>query len=113
MRLIRCTTRPPMCARYAQGQGTGQPPLRYLTRKFSVYRRPGPCRVAAMAGLRETVLKEITEKSPADFVAEHLFDRVPHVFANRQEFIMWKRRLAVRLEVDPADLTLVGSGATG
>ncbi len=71
------------------------------------------CTLRAMSELRDTIVKEVTERPPAEFVADHLFDRVPHAFKDRAEYILWKRQLAVGLDVDPSDLTVVGSGATG
>ena len=52
--------------------------------------------------------------SSSSFVAEYIFDRIPHIFAeDRQVFIQWKHKLATLIEVDPACISIVGSAHIG
>jgi predicted nucleotidyltransferase len=63
---------------------------------------------------RDEFIAALRTKTPAHFVDDHLFDRVPAVFdADRAAFVSWKRALAERIEVDPACIAVVGSAATG
>jgi hypothetical protein len=67
-----------------------------------------------MADIREDILLALRELNSTEFIAEFLFDRIPHIFAgNRAAFVDWKTRLASGLEVDPACITLIGSSAIG
>jgi hypothetical protein len=61
-----------------------------------------------------SVLDDLRTCDPETFVSTHIFDRVPHAFADdRTGYVTWKRLLAKGLGVDSADLTVVGSAATG
>jgi hypothetical protein len=63
---------------------------------------------------RDEFISALRTKTPAAFVDDYLFDRIPTVFgADRTSYIAWKRALAERIEVDPACITLVGSAAMG
>jgi hypothetical protein len=63
---------------------------------------------------RETLVEILKRGSAGRFLEEHIFDRVPHVFASdRALFVDWKRSLAEAIEVDPACLTVVGGAAVG
>ncbi len=69
---------------------------------------------AAQCMERNTLIETLKRESVKGFLEEHVFDRVPHVFAdNRSLFIEWKRALGAAIEVDPACLTVVGSAAVG
>jgi len=63
---------------------------------------------------RDALVEILKRDSAAKFLEEHIFDRVPHVFAaDRALFVEWKRILAQAIEVDPACLTVVGGAAIG
>ena len=63
---------------------------------------------------RDALIQALLASTPAAFVENHLFDRIPAIFADdRALFVSWKRSLAERIEVDPACVTIVGSAATG
>lgn len=63
---------------------------------------------------REALIEALKRENANRFLEEHIFDRVPHVFADdRALFVGWKRALASAIEVDPACLTVVGSAAVG
>ena len=63
---------------------------------------------------RDVVLGDLAALDPITFVENHIFDRVPHCFGeDRTKYVAWKRKLALSLGVDPADLTVVGSAAVG
>lgn len=67
-----------------------------------------------MVKTRDEILRDLAANDAATFVANHIFDRVPHAFADkRADFVSWKRSLSSRLGVDAADLTIVGSAAIG
>lgn len=59
------------------------------------------------------ILTDLRNDSPRDFVAKHLFDRLPVAFSTRDEFVKWKMNLAKSIGVDAADLTVIGSAAVG
>jgi hypothetical protein len=64
--------------------------------------------------IREALIQSLRSSTPAAFVEDHLFDRIPAIFVNdRALFVNWKRALAEKIEVDPACITIVGSAATG
>ncbi len=63
---------------------------------------------------RDELIQQLRKTSPAQFVENHIFDRIPALFLeDRDLFVHWKRSLAKQLEVDPACITVVGSAATG
>lgn len=63
---------------------------------------------------RKEFIDTLLSTTPALFVEDQLFDRVPHVFgADRVLFAAWKRALSERIDVDAACITIVGSAATG
>jgi hypothetical protein len=63
---------------------------------------------------REAFIASLQQQNPVSFVEDNFFDRIPHVFAdNRLNFAGWKRALGTLIDVDPACIMLVGSGATG
>lgn len=63
---------------------------------------------------RETLVGILKRDGADRFLEEHVFDRVPHVFAgDRDLFVSWRRALAHSIEVDPACLTVVGGAAVG
>jgi hypothetical protein len=45
--------------------------------------------------------------------SEFILDRLPHVFGSREVHLGWKEGLAATLGVDPCELIVVGSAATG
>jgi hypothetical protein len=52
--------------------------------------------------------------NPTDFVSRHIFEPIPHAFGTDLDlWVTWKRQLATHLEVDPYELVLTGSAATG
>lgn len=63
--------------------------------------------------MHPTILQDLRDTLPSEFVAKYLFDRTPHVFADRDRFVAWKGALSKALEVDAASITLVGSAAIG
>lgn len=63
---------------------------------------------------RQDILRALASLPVDEFLAEHLFDRIPHVFGgDRHAFLSWKAGLSQAIEVDPACITLVGSSAVG
>ncbi len=64
--------------------------------------------------IRDDIIAALRSNSTDQFVREHLFDRIPHLFnGDRSAFVTWKDHLARALEVDAACLTFVGSSAIG
>ena len=62
----------------------------------------------------KSLIESLQQTSPDSFVESHLFDRIPAIFdENRSLFVLWKRTLGEKIEVDPACITIVGSAATG
>jgi hypothetical protein len=62
----------------------------------------------------EAFKKSLQERGVMPAVDLHLMDRIPFVFNEDWElFRDWKRKLGGLLEVDPRNITLVGSAATG
>lgn len=56
----------------------------------------------------------IKGKESKDFVSKFIFEQIPFVFGDDLDrWIDWKSKLAKSLEVDPYDIVLTGSGATG
>lgn len=63
---------------------------------------------------RDAFISALQKEAPARFIEDQFFDRVPYLFGlDRTSFSRWKRELGEKIEVDPACITLVGSGATG
>lgn len=63
---------------------------------------------------RNTLKDTLQHLSASRFLEEHVFDRVPHVFAgDRAGYVEWRRALGTAIDVDPACLTVVGSAAVG
>lgn len=56
----------------------------------------------------------LLEKQPKDFVSHFMFECVPFAFSSDlSSWIGWKTSLAERLQIDPRDVVLTGSGAVG
>ncbi|MBZ4487416.1 hypothetical protein LQ938_01160 [Microbacterium sp. cx-55] len=49
----------------------------------------------------------------AQFTSLHVLDRLPHVFASREQYTAWRTVLGRGLGVDPLCIVVVGSGAVG
>jgi hypothetical protein len=63
---------------------------------------------------RENLIQVLQRVSVGAFLEEHVFDCVPHLFAqDRSVYVAWKRELGAAVDVDPACLTVVGSAAVG
>ena len=63
---------------------------------------------------RQLFIDALKSSTPTHFVDDYFYDRIPFVFqGDRTKFVDWKRRLGRLIGVDPACITLVGSGATG
>lgn len=57
---------------------------------------------------------ELLERNLEDLVNELLFEQVPHIFGGRwPAYRTWKLTLAKGIHVDPSEITIVGSAATG
>lgn len=61
----------------------------------------------------EALKEDLKSLRAEDFVAKHIFDRVPFVFSSRDELIKWKTELSRGIDVDPASMIVVGSSAIG
>jgi hypothetical protein len=63
---------------------------------------------------RPALISALQSMTAAAFIEEHMFDRVPFIFnQDRGRYVVWKRILAAKLEVDPASLLIVGSASIG
>jgi hypothetical protein len=54
--------------------------------------------------------EEITE---GDLVGRIILDRLPFTFESKKQYFQWRAALAEGIQVDPRDIILVGSAATG
>lgn len=64
--------------------------------------------------IRDDMLAALVKLPAEDFLATHMFDRVPHVFDGKRDiFIYWKKALSHAIDVDPACIAIVGSSALG
>lgn len=67
-----------------------------------------------MASSSEEFLAALETKRSDFFVEAFVLDRVPHVFGgDREGYLQWKIDLGRRLDVDPAEIVVVGSGGAG
>jgi hypothetical protein len=63
---------------------------------------------------RLALLSQLREMNSSQFISEHLFDRLPHIFGqDRASYVQWKCKLGELVEVDPACLSVVGSAGLG
>src|SRR5436305_4853257 len=63
---------------------------------------------------REEALEKLQNESAGAFLENHLFDRIPHVFRDdRARYLLWKRTLSEKIDVDAACITVVGGAAFG
>ncbi len=59
-------------------------------------------------------MRDVQEQDAATFCSHHVLDRVPWLFdEDRSLYIEWKSQLAAGLRVDPYEICVVGSAATG
>lgn len=64
--------------------------------------------------LKKSFLKDLAELETSNIVSKWLIDSIPHVFnGSLDSFINWKHRVSSLLNVDPSNITVVGSGASG
>lgn len=61
----------------------------------------------------EVVKERIRALSADAFTSHYLLDRVPHIFADRAQYVEWKSTLAQDLQVDPYAIVVVGSSCLG
>ena len=67
-----------------------------------------------MPSPRQRILSAIVSEPPSQFVSDHLIERIPYLFWRREKgYADWRRCFGKDLGVDPGELTLVGSAATG
>lgn len=56
----------------------------------------------------------VLDESNLDLLAGRvIFDRLPHAFESKEQYLAWRHALADGLEVDARDILVVGSAATG
>lgn len=62
----------------------------------------------------ESIREAIRAQSPDVVVAEHVLERVPHIFRNDWAlYRSWRGQLASRVQVDPCDISIIGSACVG
>lgn len=61
----------------------------------------------------EVLQAALRKLDAASFTSLHVLDRLPHVFASREQYTAWRGVLARGLDVDPLCIVVVGSGAVG
>lgn len=67
-------------------------------------------RTALASSIRATV----ETGNPSVVVAEHVLERVPHIFGDDWSlFRNWRAQLAAGLDVDPCDISITGSACVG
>ncbi|MDX8529908.1 hypothetical protein RFM41_11200 [Mesorhizobium sp. VK25A] len=65
---------------------------------------------ATLSAFKASIVKDGIDAA----VATYLMDRVPFVFGDDRElYRVWKRKLANLIEIDPLNITIIGSGAVG
>lgn len=62
----------------------------------------------------EVLRDSIFRMDPSDFVSYYIFEPIPFIFeGNLSNWVQWKNKLAPKLGVDPYEIVLTGSAATG
>lgn len=60
------------------------------------------------------LLRDLQSLDASTVASHHILDRVPYIFDDdRHKYIEWKEQLAFGLDVDPSNICIVGSAATG
>ena len=54
-----------------------------------------------------------TSTLPSELVSRIVLERLPFKFDSNEQYFHWRHMLAEGLQVDPRDVVLVGSAATG
>ena len=71
---------------------------------------PSNTEAASLSDFKASILRDGIEAA----ASTHLMDRIPFVFNNDWElYRTWKRKLAKLIEVDPLNITIIGSGGIG
>ena len=55
----------------------------------------------------------IKEKNSNEFISYYLFESIPFIFSDVNQYIGWKDILSEELELDNADIKIIGSAALG
>jgi hypothetical protein len=55
----------------------------------------------------------LTDAAPGELVSRIVLERLPFKFESKEQYFHWRHMLAEGLQVDPRDVLLVGSAATG
>jgi len=64
--------------------------------------------------LVDSIREAIQTVNPRSVVAEHVLERVPHIFdGDWPLYRTWRADLATRLDVDPCDISITGSACVG
>lgn len=54
-----------------------------------------------------------TDTSPSELVSRIVLERLPFAFETKEQYFHWRHMLAEGLQVDPREIMIVGSAATG
>jgi hypothetical protein len=54
-----------------------------------------------------------TDAAPSELVSRIILERLPFTFETKEQYFHWRHMLAEGLQVDPREIMLVGSAATG
>lgn len=61
-----------------------------------------------------TFLNELVSNQPSLVAQKWVIDRTPHVFSsNQDEYVLWKSKLAKKIQVDGRAIALIGSASVG
>lgn len=63
--------------------------------------------------MKDTIKSEIIDLDLSFFLSHRVFERVPHIFKNIEQYLKWKNVLTNNLEVDPSSILIIGSASLG
>lgn len=62
---------------------------------------------------KNNFIEIIKEKNSNEFISYYLFESIPFIFSDVNQYIGWKNVLSEELELDNADIKVIGSAALG
>jgi hypothetical protein len=67
-----------------------------------------------MFGTQQEVKDQILQMDESSFISHYLFEHVPFIFSNNKtKWIEWNNSLSNKIDVDPHNITIIGSAAIG
>jgi hypothetical protein len=63
--------------------------------------------------MKEQLKIELKTEDLSYFLSHRVFERIPFIFNNHEEFLKWKDIFSIKIDVDPSAIIFIGSASIG